>query len=330
MDPGLAQAVARDAGADAFITGALLKVGPTQLRLDVRVQDTQSGQIVESEKLEGESVQNIFGMVDSLTARIAGHFLPGGSIPGKAPAIEQAATSNVEAYRHYQLGLEAQNRYLSADAIRELEEAVRLDPQFASAYLHLSFSYRDVGDQRKSEELDAKIEQLQFRLPRHEQLLFQVGLGRRSRDTEAMIRSHRIIEVRRALQRMIVSVARNDGSGALAAATGIPKFLTEPWSFNRGRAHLLLNDYVAAEQEFKNTLQERRNMSNLGFILAHVPLYALLSHFYLGEIYEKTGKPQQAIDEYQSFLSHFEGPRTRLRQVGEARTALNRLIAVRR
>jgi hypothetical protein len=120
MDQGLAQAVARDAGADAFITGALLKVGPTQLRLDVRVQDTQSRQIVESEKLEGESVQNIFGMVDSLTARIAGHFLPGGSIPGKAPAIEQAATSNVEAYRHYQLGLEAQNRYLSADAIREL------------------------------------------------------------------------------------------------------------------------------------------------------------------------------------------------------------------
>ena len=44
IDPGLAQAVARDAGADAFITGALLKVGPTQLRLDVRVQDTKTGQ----------------------------------------------------------------------------------------------------------------------------------------------------------------------------------------------------------------------------------------------------------------------------------------------
>jgi TolB-like protein len=103
MDPGLAQAVAHDAGADAFITGALLKIGPTQLRLDVRVQDTQSGQILESEKLEGESVQNIFGMVDSLTARIAGQFLPGGA-PSKAPAIELAATSNLEAYRHYQLG----------------------------------------------------------------------------------------------------------------------------------------------------------------------------------------------------------------------------------
>ena len=34
IDPSQAQAVAREAGADAFITGTLLKVGPTQLRLD--------------------------------------------------------------------------------------------------------------------------------------------------------------------------------------------------------------------------------------------------------------------------------------------------------
>jgi hypothetical protein len=61
-------------------------------------------------------------------------------------------------------------------------------------------------------------------------------------------------------------------------------------------------------------------------MLAHVPLFAVLSHFYLGQLYEATGKSQQAIDEYQSFLSHFEGPRTRLPQVAEARTALKRLM----
>jgi len=43
MDPAQAQNVARDAGADAYITGALLKIGPTQLRLDVRAQDTGTG-----------------------------------------------------------------------------------------------------------------------------------------------------------------------------------------------------------------------------------------------------------------------------------------------
>jgi len=52
----------------------------------------------------------------------------------------------------------------------------------------------------------------------------------------------------------------------------------------------------------------------------------VLSHFYLGQVYEKTGKGQQAIDEYQSFLSHFENLRTRLPQVAEARAALKRLM----
>ena len=76
LDPAQAQQVARDAGADAYITGALLKIGPTQLRLDVRAQDTSTGQILFSDKLEGQDVQSIFGMVDRLTASVAGSFLP--------------------------------------------------------------------------------------------------------------------------------------------------------------------------------------------------------------------------------------------------------------
>jgi serine/threonine protein kinase len=75
LDPAQAQQVARDAGADAYITGALLKIGPTQLRLDVRAHDTGTGQILFSEKLEGQDVQSIFGMVDRLTASIASSFL---------------------------------------------------------------------------------------------------------------------------------------------------------------------------------------------------------------------------------------------------------------
>ncbi len=202
MDASTAQAVARDAGADVFITGALLKVGP-QLRLDVRVQDTQTGQIVDSHKLEGENIQSIFGMVDSLTAHIAGHFMPGSA--AKAPAIEQALTSNVEALRHYQLGREYTTRYMTAESIRELEEAVRLDPQFASAYLLLSFDYSFEGDLRKAEEVSRKVEPLRSRLSRREQLQFQMNLARRSRDLEALVR---------ALEAMIAEFPREDNSRA--------------------------------------------------------------------------------------------------------------------
>lgn len=122
---------------------------------------------------------------------------------------------------------------------------------------------------------------------------------------------------------MITRVGAGDGNGALAAVAGMPNFLFEPWLFHKGRAHLLLNNYVAAEQDLKSTLLQSRNMGNWGFMLGHVPLYAVLSHFYLGQVHEKTGKTPEAINEYQSFLSHFEGSRTKLPQVAEARDALN-------
>ena len=125
---------------------------------------------------------------------------------------------------------------------------------------------------------------------------------------------------------MIAAVTRSDGGSALAALAGLPDFQFEPFLFNKGRAHLLLNNHAPAEQDFRATLHENHSMGNLGFMLSHVPLFAVLSHFYLGQLYEATGKSQQAIDEYQSFLSHFEGPGTRLPQVAEARTALKRLM----
>ena len=193
LDPTQAQKVARDAGADAYITGALLKVGPTQLRLDVRVQDTSSGQILFSDKLEGQDVQSIFGMVDRLTASIAGNFLPASDLPAKAPEIEQTSTSNVEAYRHYELGMDYSRRFLDTDAIREFNESVRLDPQFALAYMRLADQYFLNGDGRRNDEMTKKAEQLQARLPRYDQLSLQIQIIGRSRDLEAAADAYKAV-----------------------------------------------------------------------------------------------------------------------------------------
>jgi eukaryotic-like serine/threonine-protein kinase len=191
LDPAQAQKVARDAGADAYITGALLKVGPTQLRLDVRVQDTASGQILFSDKLEGQDVQSIFGMVDRLTASIAGNFLPASDLPAKGPEIEQSSTSNVEAYRHYELGMDYSRRFLDVEAIREFKEAARLDPQFALAYVRLADQYFLNGDGRQNEEMTKKAEQLQARLPRYDQLALQTQIVGRSRDLEGLVQAYK-------------------------------------------------------------------------------------------------------------------------------------------
>jgi serine/threonine protein kinase/TolB-like protein len=582
LDRGQAQEVARDAGADAYITGALLKIGPTQLRLDVRAQDTGTGQILFSEKLEGQDVQSIFGMVDRLTASIAGSFLPASEVPQKAPEIEQASTSNVEAYRHYQLGIDYGRRYLTSDAVRELEEAVRLDPQFALAGLRLADQYLLLGDLRRSNELAIKVSQNQSRLPRYEQLALQVLKARRSQDPEAELAarqqllsefprqsldrgilagmlggsgkqeqglellqqglaldpknedllnfesyglaamgdfngalaandsymairpgdanpldtrgdvlfmagrddeavaayrkvlelkpdfsdyaeylklaivytdqkkpdmanaafqqyahrasslsrlyvpgfeaqfkqtegdlegalasyrevvlqlghakqsqaagtflrsfaalsvllgegssalsftqqqkldnyeqqtvafletvagnpsaaqqslqlfasSHpwiapRALEINRALADIAAAIDRGDGPAALSRATSIPNFQYPYLLFLKGRAHLLTSDYASAETEFRGVLRNERLLPNPGTLTQRFPLLGILSHYYLGQLYERTSKRDQAINEYQEFLTRFASPQPRLSQVADARAALKRLM----
>jgi tetratricopeptide (TPR) repeat protein len=182
LDPASVLEVARNADADAFITGTLLRVGPKQLRLDVQVQDAKSGQILFSDKVEAPDVQGIFSMVDAVTGRVAQRFAPSAEMAAEAPSIEEAATSNLEAYRHYQLGVDLAHRFLIDEAVREMEEAVRLDPQFALAYMRLGGGYQFQGDLRKAQELWPKIEQLKSHLPRHYLLEFQADQAFRAGD----------------------------------------------------------------------------------------------------------------------------------------------------
>jgi eukaryotic-like serine/threonine-protein kinase len=69
-----------------------------------------------------------------------------------------------------------------------------------------------------------------------------------------------------------------------------------------------------------------RDLSNFFVLTSRFPAFQILSDFHLGQLYERTGKRDQAINEYQEFLSHFATSHTRLHQIVEARTALKRLM----
>ena len=94
----------------------------------------------------------------------------------------------------------------------------------------------------------------------------------------------------------------------------------------KGRAHLLTKDYAAAEMEFRGAIRLDRSMANFGALSQRFPIVELLSHYYLGKIYEATGKRDQAINEYQEFLGHFATSKTQMAQVDDARAALKRLM----
>jgi hypothetical protein len=73
-------------------------------------------------------------------------------------------------------------------------------------------------------------------------------------------------------------------------------------------------------------LRNERSLANPGTLTQRFPVLGILSHYYLGQLYERTSKRDQAINEYQEFLSRFASPQTRLSQVADARAALKRLM----
>jgi eukaryotic-like serine/threonine-protein kinase len=121
-------------------------------------------------------------------------------------------------------------------------------------------------------------------------------------------------------------VQKGDGQTALTRLAGTPDLQRSSWLFFRARAHQLVNDDSSAESEFRAVLLNERSLENGRAIADRFPALGVLSHYYLGQLYEHTGKHDQALNEYQEFLSHFTTTQSHLPQVPESRTALKRLM----
>jgi len=174
LPPEQAQRVAKEAGADMFASGGLLKVGQG-FRLDLRVQDTSSGKVLLADKVEGDSPQAIFTMVDKATARIASELTPaGGTVETNAAA---SLTSNLDALHAYEQGISYHERELTDLATASFQRATQLDPQFAMAYYQLAgVGAWGVSSRERRQAIDqaAQLAQL-LPLPEEQKLLIRAN-----------------------------------------------------------------------------------------------------------------------------------------------------------
>lgn len=125
---------------------------------------------------------------------------------------------------------------------------------------------------------------------------------------------------------MHAALAQNDPQKVIAAAKQIPDYIYSWFRYPRGWAHFATKDYARAENDFRTVLLVERILSNFNQSRRRTPLYSALAHFYLGQIYDATGKKDQAVNEYQEFLSHFENSKAQLPQIAVARAALQRFM----
>jgi serine/threonine protein kinase/tetratricopeptide (TPR) repeat protein len=166
LPPERAQKVAHEVHADMFLSGALLRVGP-RLRLDLRVQDTGSGRLVWSDKVEGDSPQAVFAMVDQATNGIVSEVAPQQNVKFDAAA---SFTSNLDALHAYEQGEQLLNRVMFPQAAESFRRAVALDPQFAMGYARLAIVLGALSDLPNARQMAKRAAELADHQPLPKQL----------------------------------------------------------------------------------------------------------------------------------------------------------------
>jgi tetratricopeptide (TPR) repeat protein len=134
--------VAAEGGVNHILQGAYARAGD-EFRVNVTLQEAGSGELVGSESVAGKGEASIFSMVDELTRRIKANFKL--SPQDIASDIDKDAgivtTSSPEAYKYYVEGIRHDVKGEYRQVIESMEKAVAIDPEFASAYLAMSWSY---------------------------------------------------------------------------------------------------------------------------------------------------------------------------------------------
>lgn len=154
-DVRVAALVAREAKAEAWLTGALRKRGDS-LRIEARLYDAQRGELLKEDSVAGEGMERIFTMVDELSRKVKeGLQLSLRDARERALALADVTTTSVQAYRHYITGLEQQYKLYVERGAAEFQEAIRLDSTFAMAYLQLAYAYGTLGKHQQALEVVA-------------------------------------------------------------------------------------------------------------------------------------------------------------------------------
>jgi len=134
--------VASEGGVNHILQGAYAKAGD-ELRINVTLQDAASGELLGSESVAGKGESSVFPMVDELTRKIKANFkLSSEEIASDIDKdVGIVTTKSPEAYKYYVQGIRHDVKGEYRQEIASMEKAVALDPEFASAYLAMSWSY---------------------------------------------------------------------------------------------------------------------------------------------------------------------------------------------
>jgi eukaryotic-like serine/threonine-protein kinase len=143
--------IRRNVGSDDVVVGSYVALGGGDLRLDLRLQDTKTGETVAAVSEEG-SESRIDDVIGKAGAELRTQL---GAAPLSESQSAQVRTSlpdDVETARLYSEGLQDIRLFNSLAAQKVLEKAVSLNPNFAPAHSALAAAWSSLGYDEKAKE----------------------------------------------------------------------------------------------------------------------------------------------------------------------------------
>ena len=159
------QAVSRRAQATTALVGSFVRAG-SQIRIQATLQDPATGEVLASERVEGDVETGLFNLVDDLTGRLRGRLetrTARRSDEGKK--LEQVTTASMEAMKAYAQGSRLHDRQQEREAKGYFEKAVEADPNFAMALAKLSVVHANLGNLDEARAYAAKASEKAGHLP---------------------------------------------------------------------------------------------------------------------------------------------------------------------
>ncbi|HEU5335683.1 MAG TPA: tetratricopeptide repeat protein, partial [Terriglobales bacterium] len=160
---------------DVLVLGSYMTIGTGghgQLRLDVRMQDAQSGEIL-AEIAEIGASQDLFLLVSRVGQKLRDRL----GIPPlenrDAASILAALPLDREAARFYALGITKLRQFDALAAKDLLQQAADADPKFSLAHAMLARAWGQLGYQQKRREEAKKAFELSTDLPRAQRMLVE-------------------------------------------------------------------------------------------------------------------------------------------------------------
>ncbi|HDT14195.1 MAG TPA: tetratricopeptide repeat protein [Candidatus Aminicenantes bacterium] len=166
--------VASQGGVNHIARGSYTKAGDI-LRIDMVVQNAETGEPVATRRVEGKGEEAIFAMVDELTTWTKESLrLSAQQIAGDLDRrIASATTSSPEAFKFYAEGHELFREREFQQSIESLEKAIALDPGFAMAYRKMGVACGNIGKRDEQIKYLKKALELSDRLTDRERLVIQ-------------------------------------------------------------------------------------------------------------------------------------------------------------